>query len=579
MKNRKRQYFIKALVTISALSLLVTRVCGEGTGYGNELPHGNYSDPAAAETAQTAAEKTRTSSTLKLYDKSWAVVIGINQYENKKWSTLRYAVADALAVESKLDELGFDEIISLTDERATKRNIEQLLKDRLPYVTKENDRVLVFFAGHGHTRELHGREQGFLIPTDGDYQKNYSSTTISMEDIRNLSSKIPAKHIYYVIDACYSGLGLKPPATSKRDLELKSAGGSFHEGVEGYLNKITSRIAVQIITAGGKNEEAEEGESHGLFTEYFLKGLEGEADRNKDHILTASEIGVYTSKEVSVASDNEQTPGFGWIDGEGEFVFILPGLRDKYPHRDPVSEKKIRKLKLKIENLYIYVDMLERENKRLETLLAKSDESGGSAVESEKQPPEATINPGLEEQKRIMAEIMQRMKSPHKIIKLRMIPSTINTTKIRKQFEAMGFRDVEWNPDGDFPNEYEAISINGDKIVVDYTSGLMWQQSGSINEMLFNETADYVKYNLNGRHFACFDDWRLPTLDELASLIEPVKNNDSHIDNVFDNEQQWLWSCDRKRSGVNWPLSLNTGIIRFADENIRSYVRCVRSLK
>jgi len=565
-----KNHIIITLVATLSLLLHVIIACGNETESSVELTQ-------RGEEVSESGEATP-SLTHKLYDKSWAVVIGINQYENKNWPTLDYAVADALAMESKLEELGFDEIISLTDSKATKRNIEQLLKDKLPYATNENDRVLVFFAGHGHTRELHGRKQGFLIPVDGDYQKNYSSTTISMEDIRNLSSKITAKHIYYVIDACYSGLGLKPPTTSKRDLELKSAMGSFHDGVEGYLNKLTSRIAVQIITAGGKDEQADEGESHGLFTEYFLKGLEGEADRNEDKILTATEIGVYIKKEVSVASDNEQTPTFGWIDGEGEFVFLLGNSYHSTP-TDPALKKEIKELKRENEKLKIRNVMLERHITRLDRKLAKLEDVKPKKIPDIEDAENRELSPVIDAQRKIVAEISKKLKSSSKRIKLRRKPKTLSTGKIRKMFKAKGFRDMEWNPEGNFPNEYEERTINGDSVVVDYTSRLMWQQSGSKNGMLFDETEDYVKYQLNGSRYAGFQDWRLPTIEELASLMEPAKDGEPFIDAKFDQEQQWCWSSDRKRSGESWPLSLNTGVISFTDRNSKSHVRCVRSLK
>jgi hypothetical protein len=64
------------------------------------------------------------------YHKSWAVVIGINNYNDSKWERLQYAVNDARAVEKLLRKQGFD-IILLLDSEATKQNIEHVLKNRL----------------------------------------------------------------------------------------------------------------------------------------------------------------------------------------------------------------------------------------------------------------------------------------------------------------------------------------------------------------------------------------------------------------------------------------------------------------
>ena len=86
---------------------------------------------------------------LDLYDNSWAVVIGINNYD--KWPDLQYAVNDARAIRDRMMTLGFPEVnISyIIDEEATKTNIERLLGDTMRRKVGENDRVFIYFAGRG----------------------------------------------------------------------------------------------------------------------------------------------------------------------------------------------------------------------------------------------------------------------------------------------------------------------------------------------------------------------------------------------------------------------------------------------
>jgi tetratricopeptide (TPR) repeat protein len=239
------------------------------------------------------------------YGKSVAVVIGINQYE--KWPVLEYAVNDAVAVKQKLESTGFEQIILLTDQDATMRRILTVLWHDLPRMMDRNDRLLIFFAGHGQTEEKDGRQAGYIIPVDSDAAA-FTETAISMEQLRNLSSRISAKHLLYVMDCCYSGLGL-----------ARSAG--LAPGSSGYLRKVASKRAVQIVTAGGKNELAREKEGHGLFTAYFLKAIAGEADLNRDRFVTGTELGAFLRPAVSEASGHSQTPLYGRIEGEGEFIF------------------------------------------------------------------------------------------------------------------------------------------------------------------------------------------------------------------------------------------------------------------
>jgi len=242
-----------------------------------------------------------------LYGKSFAVVIGVNKYE--KWPPLEFAVADAGAVKQKLEKAGFDHITTIFDKEATQRRILTELFHELPKKVGRHDRVVFYFAGHGQTEDLaKGGKRGYIIPVDAD-MSNYSGTAISMEQIRSLSSRIQAKHLLYVMDSCYSGLGLN-----------RSSGVS--PKTSDYLRKVASMRAVQIVTAGGSGEQVQEKDGHGLFTIYFLKALEGEADLNKDNVVTGTELGAYLRPTVSNASKQAQTPLYGRLEGEGEFLFF-----------------------------------------------------------------------------------------------------------------------------------------------------------------------------------------------------------------------------------------------------------------
>ena len=243
-----------------------------------------------------------------LYSRSVAVIIGINQYE--KWPGLEFATADARAVKAVLENSGFDEIVMILDGEATQRRILTELFDKLPKTVEHNDRVLFYFAGHGQTEDLPGGgKRGYIIPVDAD-TLNYASTAVSMEQIRSLSSRIPAKHLLYVMDSCYSGLGL-----------ARSAGVS--QKIGDYLRKVSAMRVVQVITGGGQGEQVQEREGHGLFTSYFLKAIAGAADIDKDNVVTGTELGAYLRPTVSNASRQAQTPLFGRLEGEGEFLFFV----------------------------------------------------------------------------------------------------------------------------------------------------------------------------------------------------------------------------------------------------------------
>jgi hypothetical protein len=243
------------------------------------------------------------------YSKRVAVVVGVDQYE--AWPTLTGARADAERMARHLRASGFDEVIEVYDEDASRRKLLQTLGQDLGNRVDDDSLAFIYFAGHGQTETLPGgAKRGYLVPVDADLEDVFS-TGISMETVRDLSNRMRAKHVMYAIDACYSGLALTRGISRRTDLP-------------DYLDMVTSRRAVQIVTAGSEGETAVEVGGQGLFTTYLLRGLGGEADMNGDGAVTASELGTWVRPQVTVASQNRQSPQFGTIDGSGDAVFAPP---------------------------------------------------------------------------------------------------------------------------------------------------------------------------------------------------------------------------------------------------------------
>lgn len=311
--------------TVEALPLVLETLQARGYQFvlwdgtsiiGGAPPEDGGPAPAPASAPALTAAATPTPAPADLYRESWAVVIGINDYA--KWPKLSYAVNDAKGVRELLvDKFRFkpENIQVLLDGEATRERILGTLGDVLSdsAKVKRDDRVFVFFAGHGVTRKLpNGRSLGYIVPVDAD-TTNYQSQAISMTNFQDISEAIPAKHALFVMDACYSGLALTrggpPPSGDLRK----------------YLQEVTRRSARQVLTAGGADEQvADQGPNgHSIFTWTLLQGLEGRADLNTDGFVTASELFAYVGPTVSSLS--RQTPAFGSMPGSegGEFVLEL----------------------------------------------------------------------------------------------------------------------------------------------------------------------------------------------------------------------------------------------------------------
>ncbi|MDD5771907.1 MAG: caspase family protein [bacterium] len=318
---------------------------------------------------------------LEPFGQSWAVVVGIDDYQ--KVGKLKYAVNDAKAVKQMLqDKYGFaeDHIFTLYDNKATKSGILQILGDELPYKIGDRDRLLVYFAGHGES----SLDNGYLIPVDFR-QGEYRVTAISMTELKDILKDIKAKQIYMVLDACYSGMFFTTRAAAV-DKEHPR-----------YLQEITKRKARQALTAGGKEPVSDGGyKNHSAFTGTFLEALStGMADYNGDGIITASEINSYIQPKVAELA--EQTPEFGNLPGSegGEFVFIVPSdsspkqvtapqpVTQKEEVSAPVVESKEKQIKLVPKN--VIMEIKGEGSDILETLLdQKLTEAGWHIYNSQK---------------------------------------------------------------------------------------------------------------------------------------------------------------------------------------------------
>jgi hypothetical protein len=149
---------------------------------------------------------------------------------------------------------------------------------------------------------------------------------------------------------------------------------------------------------------------------------------------------------------------------------------------------------------------------------------------------------------------------------------------VEKMLKEKNFFDGDFNKNGEgLQHEYELIQRKGEKLVIDHTTGLTWQQSGSEQDLSFNKAKQYV-HDLNRRKFAGYANWRLPTVEETMSLLEPERRNgELHVDPVFDKKQDWLWTVDESAEGQAWGVSFYHKGCEIRPVGEEGGVRAVRS--
>ncbi len=127
-------------------------------------------------------------------------------------------------------------------------------------------------------------------------------------------------------------------------------------------------------------------------------------------------------------------------------------------------------------------------------------------------------------------------------------------------------------------HEYEAETIGDNKVVIDHATGLMWHPSGSYEYMKRKEIKKWIR-SFNSRGYAGYYDWRVPTVEEAASLLESSeKNGNLYIDTMFDKKQRWIWTGDSCSSGGMWRVYFDDGYVDWGDVSYL-FVRPVRKIR
>jgi len=488
---------------------------------------------------------------LDLYKDYHAVVIGVSDYDH--WPKLPNAVKDTEEVAGKLRELGFQvKLIANPDSRQLKSTLSEIAR-RLG--AEQNRALILYYAGHGETTALaDGTKLGYIIPKDCPLQIldpfGFDTKAVSMKEIEMLALKVKSKHMLALFDSCFSGSLFALSRAAPTDISEKSA-----------------KPVRQFMTAGGANETVPD---RSIFKVCFLQGLDGEADYNRDNYITGSELGLYLQTKVVNYTKGSQHPQFGKINNpyldKGDFIFVLKS-----------AEPDVATITVPDAPSDADKDRLSKERERLKEERAR--------LEAEKQM--------LDKEKQQLAYIPKTVKSER--VSLRAEPQeALSEDYLIDIIKRYDFFDSSWNRHGSFEND---LKDNGDGTITDKRTGLMWQKSGSPRAKSWSRGEIYIK-DLNRDRFAGYSDWRLPTVEELASLLERKKINGVHIDPIFDNKQENCWSADTKLTDdirkmyQGWFVTFTEGIIinkQWSESELayryypgyeaNYFIRAVRSLK
>lgn len=221
--------------------------------------------------------------------KVWAVVIGIASYSHMP--VLRYTDDDAYRMYAFLKSpeggaLEDDQIRVLVDEDATKEKITKTMDDIFSQAG-ENDLVMLYFSGHGL--------KGSFLPIDFDGYNN----KLYHEEINEIFRKSPAKYKLCIADACHSG----------SLFAMKS--GTVENALANYYKTLAQAEPGTALIMSSKSDETSlesSGLRQGVFSHFLIRGLKGEADIDKNEVVSVQELYNFIHDNVRSYTRMRQSP-------------------------------------------------------------------------------------------------------------------------------------------------------------------------------------------------------------------------------------------------------------------------------
>ena len=237
----------------------------------------------------------------------YALVIGNDNYQS--YPALGSAAGDATAVAGLLkSRYGYETRLLTNANRFEMLSALNDLREEL----KENDNLLVYYAGHG---ELDTNRQGYWLPVDA--QSDHPTSWISNRAVSDILTTMNAKHVLVIADSCYSG-------TMTRT-SLATFGGTMAPDTWGeWVKTMVAGKSRTALTSGGVQPvpDAARGE-HSLFAGALIAALS-----ENNQLLTGQRLFREIASNMALKSTNtglQQVPEYAPIQfaghEAGEFFF------------------------------------------------------------------------------------------------------------------------------------------------------------------------------------------------------------------------------------------------------------------
>jgi len=229
--------------------------------------------------------------------KRYAVVIGVSRFKRPEINLL-FAASDARLMgdvfRSARLGLAGEDVMMLLDETATTAGIRSALRSQLEKAGR-SDTVFIFLSGIG-TVDLGKPQKGYVLGHDSD-PEDLATTGFPMDELADVVEKYAARgaRVILFVDVCHAGL----------------IGTTLSTNINSFLT-IRDPGEVLLLLASRPKELSIEGPQygggHGAFSYFLAKGLNGDADDNRDGAVDVDELVLYVRDQVAKSTGDKQHP-------------------------------------------------------------------------------------------------------------------------------------------------------------------------------------------------------------------------------------------------------------------------------
>ncbi len=275
-------------------------------------------------------------------NRTHVLIIACGEFDNKIVNALPSVIKDAEEFKEQILEIKATEEENIKEYKNPTQSQINIAFLEMGKQLKENDRIIIYYGGHGFS----GKEDGNLYIVPKDFQEDYKEETSYnlTAGLERMLNRVRLKEGIVIIDACYSGGILKGRPIEGMKIE------------ESNLIKIAKENGIGFLLSSSEEEiSREREEGGGIFSHWLTEGMKGEAKTDRENAtLTLEELYEYTKDKVTKESQGLQNPKL--ISNGNIEIGEIPQIKEQIEENKRKEEEKSRteKIRIKLSSLIGY---------------------------------------------------------------------------------------------------------------------------------------------------------------------------------------------------------------------------------